>query len=70
MGWYTVRQYLEKIDQRKPGATAALRQYLRGEAVPTGTLRVATMKFIEQYGRRPRYVPSPWRSLSTGKAQS
>ena len=66
MGWETVRRYLEEIDQRKPGATAALRRYLGGEADSARTLRVATMKFIEWYGRSPRYVPSPWRSLMTG----
>lgn len=66
MGWYTVSRYLEEIDQRKPGATAALRRYLGGESDPPRSLHVATMKFIECYGRSPRYVPSPWQSFITG----
>lgn len=68
MGWLAVMGYLEDIDQRKLGATAALRQYLRGESDPPRTIRVATMQFIEHYDRSPRYVPSPWRSQHTGKA--
>ncbi|KKM74263.1 hypothetical protein LCGC14_1402110 [marine sediment metagenome] len=65
MGWYTVMGYLEDIDQRKLGAIAGLRRYLRGETDPPRTLRVATLKFIEHYGRSPRYLPSPWHSPST-----
>ncbi len=65
MGWYTVMGYLEDIDQRKLGAIAGLRRYLRGEMDPPRTLRVATLKFIEHYGRSPRYLPSPWHSPST-----
>lgn len=68
MGWYEARQYIEHIDQRRAGATAVLRAYLRGEVDPPRTLRIAREEFIRKHGRPPRYLQHPLRSPRDRKA--